>query len=223
MTGNLTDKLIEILILAIPIVIAITFHEAAHGYVARMFGDPTAAERGRLTLNPLKHVDPFGTILLPAMLYFTTGILFGFAKPVPVDYRRLNNPRRDMIWVAAAGPGMNFLLAAISTLLLYVGLHVTSDLPRWIVGLLWGSVEINLMLAVFNLWPIPPLDGSKVAIGALPLALARPLVQLERYGILVVLVIFVVLPFAGLNLLPWMVGRPVDFLERPILHLLGAG
>jgi Zn-dependent protease len=220
MSQDLLQQISSIALLAIPVIVAITFHEAAHGYVARHYGDPTAAEQGRITLNPLKHVDPIGTIILPALLLLShAGFLFGYAKPVPVNFGRLNHPKTDMIWVAAAGPGMNIALAAISAILLFAVLHLAPT--TWLVTLLWGSVQINLMLAVFNLWPIPPLDGSKVAIGLLPPSLALPLWRLQPYGLFVLLALFFIANFTGLDIFGWMIGRPVAFLERPILSLLG--
>src|SRR5690242_8138917 len=170
------DQLTRIAIYAIPVIIAITLHEAAHGYVARHFGDDTAEKAGRITLNPLKHVDLLGTILLPAFLILTrAGFVFGYAKPVPVNFAALGRPKRDMIWVAAAGPAMNVLLAVLSFALLALALRLGGALPDWLPALLWSSVDINLVLAVFNFWPIPPLDGSKVAIGLLPPPLALAL------------------------------------------------
>lgn len=160
------DQFANIVIFAIPVVVAITLHEAAHGFVARHFGDDTAAKAGRVTLNPLKHIDLVGTIMLPAFLLLTkAGFLFGYAKPVPVNFAALRNPKRDMIWVAVAGPAMNILLAVISLVLLSVAIKIGGVSPPWPSALLWSSVEINLVLAVFNLWPIPPLDGSKIAVG----------------------------------------------------------
>lgn len=218
--NNIAAQIGTVLMLAVPIIIAITLHEAAHGYAARHFGDNTAQDAGRISLNPLRHIDPFGTIVLPALLLLShAGFLFGYAKPVPVNFGALRHPKQDMVWVAFAGPAMNFALAAISVVLLYIVLH--AGFSGWPTQLLWGSVEINLVLAVFNLWPIPPLDGGKIAIGLLPLPLARPLARLDRYGMLVLLGVFIVLPMLGINLFGWMVGRPVDFLERPILSLLG--
>lgn len=211
-----------IAIFAIPVIIAITLHEAAHGFVARHFGDETAARAGRVTLNPLKHIDPVGTIILPALLLLTkTGFVFGYAKPVPVDFGALRHPKRDMIWVAAAGPAMNVLLALISVALLNGVAQFGKTAPQWVAALLWSSVEINLVLAVLNLWPIPPLDGSKVAVGLLPPALALPLWRLSRFGMIFVLVIFIVMPMVGIDVFGWMIGRPVAFLERPILALFG--
>lgn len=220
--SNMWAQIQTVLLLAVPIIVAITLHEAAHGYAARHFGDNTAQDAGRISLNPLRHIDPFGTIILPGLLLLThAGFLFGYAKPVPVNFGALRHPKQDMVWVAFAGPAMNLALAAISTVLLYLVLHSGFTDARWPAQLLWGSVEINLVLAVFNLWPIPPLDGGKIAIGLLPLTLARPLAQLDRYGMLVLLAIFIVVPMIGIDLFSWMVGRPVDFVERPILSLLG--
>jgi Zn-dependent protease len=144
MSPSILATVQQVLLLAVPIIIAITLHEAAHGYVARHFGDNTAADRGRVTLNPLKHIDPIGTIILPGLMLLThTGFLFGYAKPVPVNGANLKNPRKDMIWVAAAGPGMNLLLAVISLLALLPVVHFVANPPDWLVNLLWGSVEIN--------------------------------------------------------------------------------
>ena len=210
----------KIAIYAIPVIFAITLHEAAHGYVARHFGDDTAANAGRVTLNPLKHIDLFGTILLPAFLLLSkAGFVFGYAKPVPVNFAALRDPKRDMIWVAAAGPGMNALLAIMSAGLLGLVFHYGSA-PQWLVLLLWSSVEINLILAVLNLWPIPPLDGSKVAEGLLPPALALPFWRLSRFGMLYVIAIFFIAPLVGIDAYSWMIGRPVAFLERSILVMV---
>ncbi|HTC84416.1 MAG TPA: site-2 protease family protein, partial [Rhizomicrobium sp.] len=199
------NQLMTIAISAIPIIIAITLHEAAHGYAARHFGDDTAAKAGRITLNPLKHIDLFGTILLPAFLLLSkAGFIFGYAKPVPVDFAALRHPKRDMIWVSAAGPGMNILLALLSALLLGLALRLGGTLPAWVPALLWSSVDINLVLAVLNLWPIPPLDGSKIAVGLLPPALALPLWRASRFGMLFLLAIFFIAPLAGIDVFGWM-------------------
>ncbi len=216
------DQLSAIAIFAIPVIIAITLHEAAHGFVARYFGDDTAANAGRVTLNPLKHIDLFGTIILPGLLLLSkAGFVFGYAKPVPVNFSELGHPKRDMIWVAAAGPAMNILLAAISVLMLYIINAFGAASPQTLTAMLWSSVEINLVLAVLNLWPIPPLDGSRIAVGLLPLSLAMPLWRLSRFGMVFVVLIFLVAPMFGLDVFAWMVGRPVEFLERPIHALLG--
>ncbi len=218
------DIVTRIAIMAIPVIIAITLHEAAHGFVARHYGDDTAERAGRVTLNPLKHIDLFGTILLPAFLLFTkAGFLFGWAKPVPVDFSALRNPKRDMIWVAAAGPAMNILLALLSGLGLGVLIALKVQAPQWLPLLLWSSVEINLVLAVLNLWPIPPLDGSKIAVGLLPPALAVPLWRASRYGMIFLVVIFILAPMAGIDVFGWMIGKPVAFIERGVLALLRPG
>ena len=221
MPANIADQIRNIAIVAVPIIIAITFHEAAHGYVARAFGDDTAERAGRITLNPLRHIDPFGTILLPAMLYLTTGFMFGYAKPVPVNFAGLRHPKQDMVWVAAAGPAMNLLLCAISVLTLYIMELFGVPSNSFAFQMMWASVEINLVLAIFNLIPPPPLDGGRVAVGLLPMPLAKPLAQIGRFGLLPVLLIFIILPMMGIDVFGWLVGGPLRVLERPILHLLG--
>lgn len=216
------EQLSALAIYALPVIVAITLHEAAHGFVARYFGDDTAAIAGRVTLNPLKHVDLFGTIILPAFLLLSkAGFVFGYAKPVPVNFSALHHPKRDMIWVAAAGPAMNILLAATSLILLWMILHFAMVVVQWLPKLLWSSIQINLVLAVLNLWPIPPLDGSKVAMGLLPPKLALPLWRTSRYGMLFVLVIFFLAPMIGLDVFQWMVGKPVNLMENAILSRLG--
>jgi Zn-dependent protease len=194
----------QLSIWAVPVLIAITFHEAAHGYVAWKLGDATAYERGRVTFNPFRHVDPFGTILLPAMLLLLRApFLFGWAKPVPINMRRLRNPGRDMVWVALAGPGVNILLAALSALI-YQWFPLNGAAGGWLADVLRASMLINVILAVFNLLPLPPLDGGRVAVGILPFPIARQVAKLERFGLPILIVLLLVVPivgqYAGLNL-----------------------
>lgn len=214
---------------AIPILLAVTLHEAAHGYVAELFGDDTARKMGRISLNPLRHVDPFGTILLPGLLLLSgTGFLFGYAKPVPVNFRRLNNPRRDMVWVAFAGPAMNVMLAVVAGLLY----HGVGLLPRgvadWAEGNLVNMIVFNVMLGLFNMVPIPPLDGGRVAVGLLPDRLAFPLARLERVGIFIVLGIFFVLPLLSkplgvdLDVARWL-GDAAEAISQWIWTVTGNG
>lgn len=239
---------------ALPVLIAITFHEAAHGFAARALGDDTAERLGRLSLNPIRHIDPFGTVILPGLLILLkTGFLFGWAKPVPVDTRRLRSPRRDMAWVAAAGPGSNILLAALSMLGLAVlvdfsgastlGLSVPEaiflaarepdllawfvedPLRQWIVANLSAAVLINVFLAVFNMLPLPPLDGSRIVTALLPLNAAIQYVQLERYGFLILFGLFLA-PQIGdelgidLNWSYWLVARPAFAVIEGLLWLI---
>lgn len=227
---SITEILFGASIWVLPVVIAVTFHEAAHGYVAWRLGDDTAMRLGRVSFNPLKHVDVFGTILLPAMLLIGSGgrFVFGFAKPVPVNFGRLRHPRRDMVLVALAGPGINVALAMLSAFLLgYAGL-APDPLADWLSNNLFNAVLINLVLAVFNMLPLPPLDGGRVAVGLLPRALALPLARLERWGLLIIVAALFLLPWLGrsvginLDIFPWLVGVPVRFLLGLIAPLAGS-
>ena len=213
----------------LPVLFAITLHEAAHGWVAWRLGDDTARALGRISLNPLRHIDPVGTVLIPAVLLFGSGgrMMFGFAKPVPVDFSRLRKPRRDTVLVAAAGPGSNILLAVISALLIHGSVLFDADIGRWIMHNLVNSVWINLLLAVFNMLPLPPLDGGRIAVGLLPPKLAQQLVRIERAGMIIILVALFILPWISgkigfdLNIFRWLVGEPTAYLMDLVFSLTG--
>jgi Zn-dependent protease len=183
----------KIVIYALPVIFAITVHEAAHGYAAKHFGDMTAFNAGRITLNPLKHIDMFGTIILPALTVMLGGILFGWAKPVPVDFRRLRNPKKDMLWVAAAGPASNFVMAIFWALVLKFSVDAPESFVLPMALMAKAGITINIVLMVLNLLPLPPLDGGRIAVSLLPLNLARPFAQIERYGF----IILIILLFSG--------------------------
>jgi Zn-dependent protease len=191
------SNLVQLIALyAIPAIFAITLHEAAHGYAARYFGDPTAYQAGRISLNPIRHIDPIGTLLIPAVVLFASGgkFAFGWAKPVPVNFGRLRRPKRDMLWVAAAGPGANLFMAMVWALLFKIvvtmPLHYFSE-PA--LRMAEGGIIINLVLMVLNLFPLPPLDGGRIAVSLLPHKLAYQFARVEPYG----MVILMVLLFTG--------------------------
>lgn len=204
----------------LPVLLAITLHEVAHGRAARHFGDPTAAALGRLSLNPLRHIDPIGTVLMPLLLYAGTAgaFVFGYAKPVPVDMRRLRRPKRDMIWVAFAGPAAN-LVQALAWAGLGVGLLAAGVDEPFLRLMCRAGVLVNLVMFAFNLLPVPPLDGGRIAVGLLPGVLARPLAQVERWGFFLV----VGLVLAGVVGPYWMLPilRKVLVLMHSLLPGLG--
>jgi Zn-dependent protease len=194
----LNISLYDISVWVVPLIIAITFHEAAHGFVAHQLGDDTAWKLGRVTFNPLKHIDPFGTLMLPAMLLLAhSPFLFGYAKPVPVNFRGLRNPRIDMVWVALAGPATNIALALVAALAFHLVGYLPPDAAQWLADNLKNALVINVVLAVFNMLPIPPLDGGRVAVGLLPNWLGAPLARLEPFGMLILIGILILLPLAG--------------------------
>lgn len=218
MTNNLLWNVATWLI---PLIIAIVFHEVSHGLVANMLGDPTAKQRGRLTFNPIKHVDPFGTVLLPMILAVSGAPIFGWAKPVPVVARRLRNPRFHMVLVALAGPGMNLLLALVTALLLAVLVAIAPAGLVWVfIGQnLLNFLAINVFLAVFNLIPLPPFDGGHVVEGLLPLGLAKHYAKLQRYGLLLLIILLLVIPyfFPNANIIERLVGPPANWITRALL------
>lgn len=218
------NTLIEIAVLAIPIVLAVTLHEAAHGFVALFCGDDTAKRAGRLTLNPLKHVDLFGTIILPLLLILShAGFLFGYAKPVPVNFGALRHPRRDMLLVAAAGPLMNIFLALVSAALIYGVGSNAGGIPDMVQSAMLLSVQLNVVLAIFNLLPLPPLDGSKVLAAFMPVKVMRPYLAFGKYGMGLLLLVLIVLPLVsertglGLDIFGVLVQRPAAWLIRGLL------
>jgi Zn-dependent protease len=224
MTDNV---LLQIAMWLVPLVIAIVFHEIAHGLVARWLGDNTAADLGRLTLNPIKHIDPFGTVILPLLLALSHAPMFGWAKPVPVNYRRLRNPRRDMVLVALAGPGMNLLLALVGTIVLAATLSLTSNPDSLATTIIAGNalnfVLINIFLGVFNLLPIPPFDGGHVVEGLLPRSLAKPFRRIGRYSLLVFMILILVLPAISpkADVIGRVVSPLVDQIATGLLGLFG--
>ncbi|MBF0248576.1 MAG: site-2 protease family protein [Alphaproteobacteria bacterium] len=215
----------------LPVLIAITLHEAAHGWVAWKLGDPPAKALGRVTFNPLKHIDPFGTIILPGMLLLFSGgqFMFGFAKPVPVNFANLRHFRRDMVLVAAAGPGINIVLALVAALALHLFDPRASWISEWAVLNLINALKVNVILAMFNLMPLPPLDGGRIAVGVLPRPLALPVARLERFGFPILITLLFILPWIGgkigvdLNVLHWAVLIPAQWVLDGILWIAGLG
>ena len=212
-----------VLIYALPVLFAITVHEAAHGYAARHFGDNTAYMLGRITLNPIKHIDPVGTILMPIMLYFATSgaFLFGYAKPVPVNFGHLRNPKRDMVWVALAGPASNFIQAIVWAVVM-ITLVGTGVEERFFLEMARAGVLVNLVMWAFNLFPVPPLDGGRILVGLLPWRQAQMVSRLEPYGFFIVmgLVIFGVVGTIWLRPLMGLGYAAINLLLTPLTALL---
>ncbi|WP_292976888.1 site-2 protease family protein [Nitrosomonas sp.] len=216
----MNDIIQGIAIYALPVIFAITLHEAAHGYVARHFGDLTAEKAGRISLNPLRHIDPFGTILLPLMMFLASkllmgnGLLFGWAKPVPVDFNQLRQPKKNMLWVAVAGPGANLLMAFFWAAVIKFGISAPDGIyakPMILMGI--AGIEINVILMVLNLLPLPPLDGGRIAVSLLPNKLAWKFAQIEPYGFVILLVLLV---SGGLGVVLW----PLITITKQIIVML---
>lgn len=211
------SNLVQLIALyAIPAIFAITLHEAAHGYAARYFGDPTAYQAGRISLNPVRHIDPIGTLLIPAVVLFASGgkFAFGWAKPVPVNFGMLRNPKRDMLWVAAAGPGANLFMAVLWALLFkLIVVMPVNYFSEPALRMAEGGIIINLVLMVLNLFPLPPLDGGRIAVSLLPHRLAYQFSRVEPYGMIILMVLLftgvlgaVMLPIIGVA---WYVLRSI--------------
>lgn len=179
----------KIAIYALPVIFAITVHEAAHGYTAKYFGDMTAHQEGRISLNPIKHIDLFGTIILPALTVALGGVLFGWAKPVPVNFSRLRNPKKDMLWVAAAGPASNLVMAILWVLVIKFANVAPLIFVEPLMLMAEAGIIINVILMVLNLLPLPPLDGGRIAVSLLPTGLAQSFSKLERYGFIILIVL----------------------------------
>ncbi len=212
----------------LPLLVAITFHEAAHGYVALYFGDETASRLGRVSLNPIRHIDPFGTIILPGLLLIAhSPFLFGYAKPVPVNFRALRSPRLGMVLVAAAGPAMNVFLAIVAALSFHLVAYLPPVAANWTALNLRNAVVVNVLLAVFNLFPLPPLDGGRIITGLLPPILARRFGRIEPYGMAILLGLFIVLPLLGAQLgldfgfVSRFLGMSTNAIVQAVLHLTG--
>ena len=222
------DMIYSVSIWLLPVLIAVTFHEAAHGFVANFLGDETASKLGRVSLNPIRHIDPFGTVLLPGLLLLAhSPFLFGYAKPVPVNFRALRNPRIGMVLVAAAGPVMNIGLAIIAALSFHLVVYLPVIAAEWVALNLKNALIINIILAVFNLFPLPPLDGGRIAVGLLPNILAKPLARLEPYGMVILIGLLIVLPLLGsqlgvdLSFVSHFISMATGTVIRAILQLTG--
>jgi Zn-dependent protease len=224
------NTLYDFSVWVLPLVIAITFHEAAHGYVAHRLGDNTAYDLGRVSFNPIRHIDPFGTLIMPAILLMShSPFLFGYAKPVPVNFRALNNPRIGMVLVALAGPATNIALALAAAAAFHAVDLLPDNAAQWVEDNLINAVKINVILAIFNMMPIPPLDGGRVAVGLLPRALALPLSRLEPFGMLILIGLLILLPLAGsqfglnLDVISAILRTVTGYVIRLILIVTGNG
>jgi Zn-dependent protease len=220
---DFADIVQTVALYALPVLFAITLHEAAHGYAALHFGDNTAQQLGRISLNPIKHIDPLGTIAMPLLLYFATSgaFLFGYAKPVPVNFGRLRNPKRDMIWVALAGPGANFLQAIAWTVLLYVLVALGVE-EEFFLRMCRAGMLVNLVMFAFNLFPLPPLDGGRILVGLLPWKQAELVSRVEPWGFFIVMALVISGVVGNLWLRPLMMltGSAIEVLLTPIRMLL---
>jgi Zn-dependent protease len=222
------DMLYLVSIWLLPVLIAITFHEAAHAFVARHLGDETASRLGRVSLNPFRHIDPLGTILLPGLLLLARSpFLFGYAKPVPVNFRALRNPRSGMVLVAAAGPAMNIGLAVVAALSFHLVSYLPVTIAQWVALNLKNALVVNVVLAIFNLFPLPPLDGGRIAVGLLPNVVGQQLARLERYGMMILIGLLIILPVLGsqlgvdLGFVSHVISSATDAVLRAILRLTG--
>lgn len=224
---QISNFIVQLTVWALPMIFAITLHEASHGYVASLLGDQTAMKMGRVSLNPIRHIDPFGTIVFPLICLAIGGFFYGYAKPVPVNFAALRHPKRDMALVGISGPLTNIVLALISMALLYAVPYLPVQGQEWTRQNLTNSAWINVLLAVFNMLPIPPMDGGRVAVGILPRRLAMPLARLEGRGILLVLLVLILLPLLlqqagiGFNPFGFLVGGPAHWLLMQMASLLG--
>ena len=223
-----SEEIYQATIWVLPVLFAITLHEAAHGYVAWKLGDDTAYKRGRVSFNPLRHIDPIGTVLIPVLLIaLRAPFVFGWAKPVPVNFYRLRRPRRDMVLVAIAGPMTNVVLAFLSAWLLRWVPLLPDVAAGWAHETLERSVWLNVLLAIFNMLPLPPLDGGRVAVGLLPNSLALPLAGMQRYGLFIIIGAFLVPPIIGsqfgldLDVFGRLVLEPTWWISRQIGHVMG--
>ena len=221
---DIANLIQTVAIYALPVLFAITVHEAAHGYVARYFGDNTAYLQGRMTLNPFKHIDPIGTIAMPLLLYFATSgaFLFGYAKPVPVDFNALRNPKRDMVWVALAGPASNFVQAIFWALMLVIFSSMSVEEP-FFVKMAQAGVLVNLVMWAFNLFPLPPLDGGRILVGLLPWKQAQAVSRIEPWGFFIVMGLVIAGVVGALWLRPLMAlgYGAIKVLISPLAYLLG--